>query len=93
MRGELKESKPLIGVLVKGKKLMGSMNSKGTLIGSCEKADSSIERYDGAYEVTPSKDEEILETKNKKLINDITVHAVPYSEVSNISGGYTVTIL
>lgn len=93
MRGELKENKPLIGVLVKGKKLLGSMNPKETLIGSCEKTDSSIERYDGAYEVTPSKDEELLETKNKKLIDNVTVHAVPYSEVSNESGGYTVTIL
>lgn len=33
--------------------------------------------YEGSYEVTPSEEEQILNTKNKFLNNDITVHKIP----------------
>lgn len=49
--------------------------------------------YDGTYEVTPTDYEQYLFTTNKLLENNVTVHKTPYSEVSNISGGYTATIL
>lgn len=49
--------------------------------------------YDGEYEVTPKAHlEQILETKNKSMVRDVTVHEIPYSEVTNPEGGKTVNI-
>lgn len=50
-------------------------------------------QYMGLYEVTPSAEEQTLETINKRMSDNVTVHATPYSEASNEAGGYTVTIL
>lgn len=49
--------------------------------------------YTGRYEVTPTAREQVLPTENKMMERNVTVHATPYSEVSNIYGGNTVTIL
>lgn len=48
--------------------------------------------YEGAYVVTPKVGEQTLETRNKSMRNDVTVEAIPYSEVSNPSGGLTANI-
>ena len=49
--------------------------------------------YDEQYTVTPKAFEDIvLHTKNKKMINDVTVKEIPYFETSNLSGGLTVYI-
>ena len=48
--------------------------------------------YEGPYEVTPKVGEQGFETKYKTMTNDLTVLAVPYSEVSNPQGGTTVNI-
>lgn len=53
---------------------------------------SSNEPYDGDYKIIPSITEQILETKNKYLIDNVTVTQIPYHTVSNESGGKTVTI-
>lgn len=42
--------------------------------------------YDGDYEVTPAKRDLVLETKEKLMVNDVTVHPTPASEVSNVYG-------
>ena len=51
-----------------------------------------IDIYSGAYEVIPNTYVQILETDAKLMADDVTVYAVPYAEVSNPEGGYTVTI-
>lgn len=52
------------------------------------------EVYEGPYEATPTSAEQTLDTDNKVLTADVTVHATPYSEVSTAgTDGYTVTIL
>lgn len=48
--------------------------------------------YTGDYIVTPRIEEQILETKNKSMKNDVVVEKIPYSEVANIGGGKTATI-
>lgn len=48
--------------------------------------------YEGAYEVTPDADGEVLLTRSKTMRDDVTVHPIPYVETSNESGGYTVSI-
>lgn len=53
---------------------------------------SPLPYYDGIYEVTPRKVEQILDTKNKSMRDDVTVKEIPYLEVSNPQGGITATI-
>lgn len=48
--------------------------------------------YEGAYEVTPRKVEQILATKDKSMSDNVTVFSIPYQETSNVGGGYTAVI-
>ncbi len=48
--------------------------------------------YDGEYIVDPSFEQQILETKNKTMEDDVTVNAIMVSRTTNTSGGYTVYI-
>lgn len=51
-----------------------------------------LPNYEGSYEITPRVVEQMLETKDKSMVDDVTVNAIPYVEVSNVGGGYTATI-
>lgn len=53
---------------------------------------NGVEVYKGEYEVIPSVLEQTLETKDKYLTKNVTVTTIPFSKVSNTSGGNTVTI-
>ena len=48
----------------------------------------AVEKYEGVYEVTPSTAEtaQILETKNKTLLDNITVKPIPFFQVDNSEG-------
>lgn len=49
--------------------------------------------YTGPTEATPDAyDEQVLFTKDKVLKTNITLHKVPYTEVSNPHGGLTARI-
>lgn len=48
--------------------------------------------YEGEYDATPRFVEQTLPTSHKLLEEDITIKGIPYHEVSNNSGGTTVTI-
>ena len=48
--------------------------------------------YEGAYRVVPTTSEQILETKAKTMLDDVTVTEIPYQQVTNEAGGYTVSI-
>lgn len=48
--------------------------------------------YEGEYEVTPKFATQTLPTAEKVLTKDVTIEKIPYHEVSNNSGGTTVTI-
>lgn len=50
------------------------------------------EKYTGEYEVTPKVEEQTMPTKDKVLLDDMTVKAIPFFNVSNTSGGSTVFI-
>ena len=42
--------------------------------------------YSGAYEVIPKTVAQTLETKDKKMKDNVSVLAIPYFEVSNTDG-------
>lgn len=48
--------------------------------------------YDGPYSVIPKFENQLLETKNKIMIDDVNVLEIPVERVGNLGGGYTVTI-
>ena len=49
--------------------------------------------YNGEYNIIPKAyEEQVLQTKEKTLLENVTVQKVPYYEVSNSSGGNTVNI-
>lgn len=48
--------------------------------------------YEGAYEVEPDFDGQVLPTRGLRMTDNLTVDAIPYSETSNPSGGITVYI-
>lgn len=50
------------------------------------------EPYDGQYAVTPKVEAQILPTKGKVMLDDVTVLEIPFFETSNTSGGNTVYI-
>ena len=53
---------------------------------------SPLPYYEGSYNVIPRKVEQLLETKNKSMRDDVTVDPINYSEVANPQGGKTVNI-
>lgn len=53
---------------------------------------SDLPSYTGDYIVTPTFEEQTLETNNKKMNDNITVNKIPVKEESNLSGGITLTI-
>lgn len=52
----------------------------------------SSRTYEGSYEVTPSVEGLTVETKDKYMKDDMTVHPIPFFSVGNNSGGNTVFI-
>ena len=48
--------------------------------------------YEGEYIVTPRTVEQTMPTKEKVMLEDVTIKAIPFYDVSNTSGGSTVYI-
>ena len=52
----------------------------------------AVDPYTGDYVVIPTFRDQVLETKNKTMEDDVTVKEIPVAEVSNPAGGLTLTI-
>ena len=79
----------IIGSLSKQQSLTGNLqNGRVFLTGTLSShASPSIPEYEGDYEVTPRKVADvILQTKDKKMTEDVTVLKIPYWVTSNQSG-------
>ena len=83
IKGSISSKKNLKGSITTKEKISGFVNVAGMI---------QQESYDGSYEVTPTLVQQILQTKNKTMVNDLTIKSIPYSEVTNTSNGITVTI-
>lgn len=51
-----------------------------------EQGSSQHEPYEGSYSVTPAITEQILETRDKLMVDDLTVQSIPYYETTNPKG-------
>lgn len=58
----------------------------------CEESKTIYTQYRGEYEVTPTFDEQRLETKNKMLNRDVKVNKIYVGKTINEGGGYTTYI-
>ena len=50
------------------------------------------EVYSGSYDITPKVEAQTLPTRDKVMVDDITIQAIPYYETGNAQGGNTVYI-
>lgn len=75
-------------------KLTGKLTGIGQLTGAIQRISGGDHTpyYEGEYVVIPASSEQVLETAGLKMHDDVTVEEIPYAEVSNPQGGYTVTI-
>lgn len=72
--------------------LKGSVFGEGMLSGTLSRSISYTE-YEGAYEILPDvMYDQVLETADRLLTDDILVKKVPYHETSNSANGKTVYI-
>ena len=70
--------------------LTGTIAGDKTLVGSLTTAyTANASEYEGEYEVTPTVDGLSLPTRQKYMTDDVKIHAIPFFEVSNPSGGST----
>ena len=82
---------PLSGEISSPQELSGKLEAVESLVGKIS-VEVSKDPYDGPYVVEPRKMEQILETSDKTMTDDVTVRAISYIEVGNLSGGTTATI-
>ena len=54
--------------------------------------DLEVDKYVGVYEVIPDTTTQVLETSNTRVNHNITIKPIPFTRVSNTSGGDTVII-
>lgn len=81
------------GSLANAQSLTGELAYKAHLTGALATAYSSAGvKYDGDYEVTPTVDGLELNTKDRYMVDDVKINAIPFFEISNTSGGNTVYI-
>ena len=71
--------------------LAGKINQQVVLVGTMSKPVGYVD-YLGEYEATPKPVAQKLYTRAKHMTDDVTIHAIPYFDVSNTSGGSTVYI-
>ena len=53
---------------------------------------TSAEEYPGPYEMYPGMEDETLETNGKLMTDDVTLHAIPYTELGDDINGWTAYI-
>lgn len=92
MDGTIIVSGQLNGSFVISGQLSGGLNVSGQLSGSIDPGGSSIPPYEGDYTVEPHIYEQVLETRNKRMTDDLTINEILLSEVVNPQGGTTLII-
>ena len=83
----------IVGTVVHAHGLTGNIPQQSAVVGNLATAyTTNAATYDGDYDVTPTAAGQELKTKQKYMTDDVTVHAIPYFDVGNATGGRTVYI-
>lgn len=81
------------GVIHVEQQVSGKMVADGGLRGIVFSGQSrECKSYSGTYDVVPKTNEQILDTYDRHMDENLTIRAIPYAEVTNNSGGKTVSI-
>lgn len=71
-------------------RISGSITGKGRIAGTIETAKTKpLPWYEGEYVITPKFTEQVLETKQRSMSDDVTVEKITTLEVDNEAGGVT----
>ena len=71
----------------------GKVTPSGSVSGSVQNAKTKpYPAYEGEYIIEPSFEKQVLDTTKKSLYEDITINEIRQTEVTNPSGGLTITI-
>lgn len=85
----------LVGYLSQESSLNGTLAVPANLVGYLtlpEVISDATDEYDGEYIIIPSSVEQVLQTTDKLMRDDVTVKEIPYYETANLFGGETVYI-
>lgn len=86
----------LTGTLSSAATIAGSITASGLALSavlSITPAAPAYDIYDGSYEVTPRLHDPVtLETAEKLMQDDVTIHEIPITRTSNPQDGITVLI-
>ena len=86
IKGEVVKKIGISGDVKQSAAISGDLNVTGFDGGG------NIPQYDGAYEVTPSPQAQVLQTVGKKMAKNITVNEIPYFVTENEAQGNTINI-
>lgn len=75
----------LVGNPITITKIRGKVVADGVLHGRVSMP-TEFSAYHGDYDVTPAIEAQSLATKDKRMLDDVTIKAIPTYEVSNTSG-------
>lgn len=68
----------------------GNISAKGKMSGKVKSAETKpLPEYEGEYVITPKFTEQVLETKQKSMSDNVTVEKITTLEVDNEAGGVT----
>lgn len=88
-----KPSGKLVGTLTGVQGITGCIVQNGQMTGLLATATiANANPYEGDYEVTPTVEGLVMETRQKYMTDDVTIRAIPFYEVGNNTGGNTVYI-
>lgn len=79
------------GTLASEITLKGNVHAELVLVGYAN-APKQCDCYNGEYDITPKRCEQIIDVEGKHMLEDICVKEIPFYEVTNDSGGKTVKI-
>lgn len=77
MAGTLSLVGGLNGSLAQRGKLTGTLAPVGQLTGSISRPESFYDYYEGGYEVTPTRETQMLMTNRKYLMGNVIVNPIP----------------
>ena len=91
--GVIKSEGSVKGNIRSGRCIQGEVTSEGQLEGIVLiGVETDVPIYEGDYDVTPALNLQVMETQFMRMKDNVSVRSIPYQEVSNPSGGKTVTI-
>lgn len=95
LKGSIYSSVSIIGKIRQRAELSGYLTPSGRIVGSVQAImveSDSFPIYRESYSVIPNVEPQIVNTKDKLLINNINVDSIPFFRADNPSGGQTVVI-